>query len=193
MRPGHNQTSAACCLLLWMIAGCGDPCTDLVRAAGLPGWKPSENVMSCRAQLGTMKKLAAPFGSVAAWRTQTVGLIAHLFFDTQEAIARADVTKPIQPFKRWPEQVPCSQGHPITAEEWKRGPLAAWIREVPDRMPASFELDVQGGTPLRITLRAWQDLNCDGKLGLTQAEWFLDPRTHQYSSISYRSSDPICE
>lgn len=149
--------------------------------------------MSCRKQLRTLRSIAAPFGSAVAWRKATLDEEARLVFEMQDAMDRNRDRTALKPFARWPADVPCSNGIPISAEEWASGPLAHWIATPSQRMPASFELNVSGTQTLTVTLHAFQNFNCDSKVGITEAVWLWDPVTFKHTGLRFSSPDPFLE
>lgn len=192
-RSRIERISPAVLIAVLGLYACQNPCRELERKMELPGWTTKDGWFTCRAELRTLARISKPFGSVRQWRTETLGQEARLFFGLQEAISKSNPSEPLHGFARWPERVPCSEGVPLTAAEWSRGPLARWIRERPSSLHASFELAVAGTDRPLITLRAWQDLNCDGRLGLLEVVDRLDRTRHTYDQLSYRSPPQLTE
>jgi hypothetical protein len=194
MRSGHSQIECVAAILTLSLLGCHNPCHELEREIALPGWTAKEGMLACRRELKTLARIARPFGSTAKWRDGTVAEEAHIFFALQEALIKADPSVPLAGFTRWPDKVPCSEGVSVSAEAWEKGPLAKWLPDRPQTMHSSFELATTGpaDTPI-LTIRGWQDFNCDGKVGLWESVGRLDRARHLFSQTSYRSSSEITE
>jgi hypothetical protein len=176
------------------LPGCHNPCRELERKIGLPGWKAKESMLDCRRELRTLEEVAPPFGSVEKWRFETVGKEAQIFFSLQDAIIKADVSVPLQGFARWPAKVPCSDGFKISPEAWASSPLASWYPTRLALVRSSFELAISGPADEPImTLRGWEDFNCDGVLGMLESVGRIDRKRHLFFQTSYRSPQRITE
>jgi len=194
MRSGRNRIDVFAVFLTLGLLGCHNPCRELEREIALPGWTAKEGMLSCRRELKTLERISKPFGSTAKWRDATVGEEAHTFFELQEALIRADLSIPIAGFAKWPEKVPCSEGVWVSADAWERGPLSKWVPDRPPSLHSSFALATTGpaDTPV-VTIRGWQDFNCDGTLGLLESVGRIDRARHIFSQTSYRSPQQITE
>lgn len=194
MRSGHNRIDVVAAVLTLSLLGCHHPCRELEREMALPGWTAKEGMLACRGELKTLARISKPFGSTAKWRDATVGEEARIFFALQEALVKADPNVPLAGFARWPEKVPCSEGVSLSPDAWDRGPLAKWLPDRPRSLHSSFELLTTGPTDTPIvTIRGWQDFNCDGNVGLLESVGRIDRARHLFSQTSYRSPPHITE
>jgi hypothetical protein len=99
-----------------------------------------------------------------AWLDEVPGQRSRVFFELIVALTENQDWQP-ESFERSPTNVPCGTGSDVTDELWESNPLSVAGVRRPDRLYASFGLQLSdnagdGGT--HVELQAWQDFDCDG-------------------------------
>lgn len=165
------------------------PCATLREELGV-GWPPdSASKLSCRRARKEAQQAARAFPSLSAWgRTVFVQRMALLEHTLQALYAAAKAGRVSPGFTRYPPQLVCSGVAP-TAEEWQRGPLGTLGVTRPERLFYSIEAkrEAGNGAVLRYRLRLFQDLNCDGRTGTTEALVSVDPHRSFLEGVKYES------
>ena len=97
------------------------------------------------------------------WLTTVPAQGTHLISDTVFALAKTSWTA--TSFGPEPRTPPCAPGVQWSDDEWERSTLSKIASAKPQTLYVSLKVTIAGD---RATVEAFQDFNCDGKIGVTR-------------------------
>jgi hypothetical protein len=71
-------------------------------------------------------------------------------------------------FSAVPPEVPCGKGLPLTDALWNNSPLSKILTTRPRELYVSLSVDIPSDPGDVATIRAFQDFNCDHRIGVTE-------------------------